>query len=89
MNPADMTIEEIGGSFTVVGFYEETGQKYAGHHETETVEEAEAEATELGVSVCGVFAGSHNAVDQSQIVGEEFHDEIASAEAAAIEKYQS
>lgn len=48
--------------FTVIGFYD-NNQKYAGHHNTESAYEAEKEAEALGVTVCGVIAGIHNAVN--------------------------
>ena len=45
--------------YTVIGFYPETGQRYAAPFHTETADEAEAKASEMGVSVCGVIEGSH------------------------------
>ena len=68
INPTDMDIDEVceEKSFTIVGFYGDTNQKYAGHHITETAEEAEKEAIDSGVTVCGIFEGSHNTVAQEQ-----------------------
>lgn len=68
INPADMDIETIededgNKSFTVVGFYDEVLEKYAGHHFAKDSVEAEKQAEELGVTVCGVFEGEHKAVD--------------------------
>ena len=65
INPADMDIEELDSekSFTVIGFYEDSNQKYAGHYLTETANEAEKEAVLKGVTVCGIIAGHHNTVD--------------------------
>lgn len=78
INPADMNIEEVDKRvwikgkpcvpFTVIGFYKETNQKYAGSHITETISEAEKKAELLGVTVCGVFEGDHKAVDNEAII---------------------
>ena len=45
--------------YTVIGFYPETRQRYAAPFYTESADEAEEKATEMGVSVCGVIEGSH------------------------------
>ena len=69
IKPDDMDIKEIldyEKSWTVIGFYSSDNQKYTGHFNTETAQEAEEGAENLGVTVCGVIKGTHNTVDKKK-----------------------
>ncbi len=70
LNPTDMNIENLtdedgnNNKYTVVGFYDDTDQKYAGEHYAKNSAVAQANAETLGVTVCGVFLGAHTALDE-------------------------
>lgn len=56
--------------YTVIGFYPETGQKYAGHHIVSTPSSAEGQAEVNGVIVCGVIEGEHKTLDSSVYINQ-------------------
>ncbi len=54
--------------FTVIGFYPETGQKYAGHFEEDSPLVAEGKAVLEGVVICGIIEGKHFTLDTDEII---------------------
>lgn len=66
-NPLRNTAETSTSSFTVIGFWPDTDQRFCDtfHAPTAAVAEDQCLQAHPGIAVCGVIAGRHACVDVS------------------------
>lgn len=62
-----ITEDAIAQTFTVIGFWPDTGQRFSDVIFTTTATFAEEQCLQTypGIAVCGVIAGSHLCIDSS------------------------